>query len=213
MRNLIIIACILMSGMASNLPLCAQSGDADVAQLKQRVAQLEKQVQEISQILEPLKAQQASENRRKTFREKFEKKMAQDQAKYTPEQLREAEQLYQLANRKWGSTEATESLQTMIKKYPEINRTGCAVLYVAQNSKGDDRAKYLQDCIQKFNDCFYGDGVQVGAYARFLLATDYLREGEKEKAAALYREIKTAYSDAIDHNGNLLLDSIKAESK
>ncbi len=51
----------------------------------------------------------------------------------------------------------------MIKKYPDINRTGCAVLYVAQKSQGDARTQYLQTCIEKFNDCFYGDGVQVGS--------------------------------------------------
>jgi hypothetical protein len=212
MRNLI-IAGILMSGMAASSPLFAQTSGDEVAQLKQRVAQLEKQVQEISQVLEPLKAQQAAESRRKAFREKFDKKMAQDRANYTPQQLREAEQLYQVANQKWGSAEATESLQTMIKKYPDINRTGCAVLYVAQNSQGDERARYLQDCIEKFNDCFYGDGVQVGAYARFLLAGDYMSRGAEEKAAVLYSELKTRYSDALDHSGALLVDSIKAESK
>jgi hypothetical protein len=174
---------------------------------------LEKQVQEMSKVLEPLKAQQAAESRRKAFRERFEKKLAQDQAKYTTEQLRDAEQLYQVANQKWGSTEAIESLQTMIKKYPDINRTGCAMLYVAQKSQGDERARYLRDCIEKFNDCFYGDGVQVGAYARFLLAADYLSKGEQDKAAALHKEIQTQYADAIDHSGKLLVESFKAESK
>ena len=135
--------------------------------------------------------------------------MAQDRAKYTPEQLRDAEQLYQVANQKWGSPEASESLQAMLQKYPDINRTGCATLYLAQSSEGDERAKYLQDCIEKFNDCFYGDGVQVGAYARFLLAEDYRRKGEQNKAAALDNEIKTKYPDAIDHGGNLLVNNLK----
>ena len=115
MRNLI-IAGMLMSGMVASSPLLAQTSSDEVAQLKQRVAQLEKQVQEMSQIIEPLKAQQAAEGRRKAFRDRFEKKMAQDQAKYTREQLREAEQLYQVANQNWGSAEANESLQNMIKK-------------------------------------------------------------------------------------------------
>lgn len=202
-----------MSGIAACSTLFAQANADDVAQLKQRVAQLEKQVQEIAQLLEPLKAQQTADNRRKTLRERFEKKMAQDRDKYTQDQLRDAENLYQVANQKWGTTEATESLQTMIKKYPDINRTGCATLYVAQKSEGDERARYLQACIEKFNDCFYGDGVQVGAYARFLLAGDYLSKGQEEKAAALYSEIKSKYPDAVDHSGNLLVDSIKAESK
>jgi hypothetical protein len=212
MRNTI-IAGILMSGLATSSPLFAQTNADEIAQLKQRVVQLEKQVQEISQFLEPLKAQQAMDNRRKAFRERFEKKMAQDQEKYTPEQLRDAEKLYQVANQKWGSAEASESLETMIKKYPDINRTGCAMLYVAQRSQGDERAKYLQDCIEKYNDCLYGDGVQVGAYARFLLAEDYRSKGEEKKAAALYKEIKAKYADAIDHGGKLLVDSIKAESE
>jgi hypothetical protein len=163
--------------------------------------------------VEVLKAQQALENRRKALRERFDKKMAQDRDKYTPEQLREAEELYQVANQKWGSPEAGESLQSMIKKYPDINRTGCAMLYVAQRSQGTERAQHLQDCIEKYNDCFYGDGVQVGAYARFLLVQDYRSQGEEKKAEALSTEIKTKYADAIDHGGNLLVKSLKAGSK
>ena len=40
-----------------------------------------------------------------------------------------------------------------------------------------------------------------------------MSKGEQEKAAALYNEIKAKYSDSVDHSGNLLVDSIKAESK
>ena len=212
MRNTI-IAGILIWTAAAGSPLFAQTDTNDLAQLKQRVAQLEKQVQEISQLVEPLKAQLAIDTRRKVLRERFEKKTAQNQNKYTPEQLGEAENLYRVANQKWGSAEANESLQAMIKKYPDIDRTGCAVLYLAQTSQGEERARYLRDCIEKYNDCFYGDGVQVGVYARFLLAQDYKSKGEDKKAEALFPEIKTKYADAIDHNGNLLVDSLKADSK
>jgi hypothetical protein len=193
--------------------LFAQTNADEVARLTQRVNQLEKQVQEISQLVQPLKAQQAIDDRRKPLRDKFEKLMARDQAKYTPEQLREAEDLYQVANQKWGSPEASQSLQTMIKQYPDINRTGCAMLYIAQKSQGDERARYLQDCIEKFGDCLYGDGVQVGAYARFLLAGDSRSKGDEKKAAALYTEIINKFPDAIDHAGLLLIDSIKFGSK
>ena len=213
MQNKIIVG-ILISGIAVASPSFGQAPNADeITQLKQRVSQLEKQVQQISQLLEPIKAQQAADARRQTLREKFDKKMAQDRQKYTPGQLSDAESLYQVANQRWGSPEAAESLHTMIKKYPDINRTGCATLYVAQRSQGDERTKYLQECIEKFNDCYYGDGVQVGAYARFLLAEDYRSKGEQEKAAALYSEIKTKYPDAVDHGGRLLVDSIKAEAE
>jgi len=212
MRNTI-IAGILIYSLAASSPLIAQTNSDEVARLTQRVAQLEKQVQEISQLVQPLKAQQAIDDRRKAFRDTFDKKMARDQARYTPEQLREAEGLYQIANQKWGTPEATESLQAMIKKYPDINRTGCAMLYIAQKSQGNERAKYLQDCIEKFGDCMYGDGVQVGAYARFLLAEDCRSKSDDKKAAALYAEIRTKYADAIDHGGQLLVESIKPDSK
>src|SRR5208282_187473 len=105
-----------------------------------KVAQQEKQ-------LKPVKAQQAAENRQKALHEKFAQRYAQDQQKYTNEQLGDAEQMYQVANQKWGTPEAVESLQAMIKKYPDLDRTGCAVLYLADMSKGDERAQYLQDCI------------------------------------------------------------------
>jgi hypothetical protein len=212
MRNSITVG-ILISAMAAGSPLFAQANGDDVAQLKQRVDRLEKQVREMSLLLEPVKAQQAVDNRRNALHKKFEKKAAEDRANHTPEQLREAEGLYQVANQKWGSPEATESLQKMIQQYPDVNRTGCAVLYLAQSSKDDARAKYLQDCIEKYNDCFYGDGVQVGAYARFLLAQDYRSKGEPAKAGTLENELKTHYADAIDHGGKLLVDSPKAESE
>src|SRR5208283_3097156 len=148
------------------------------ALLARRVTQLEK-------IMAPLKAQLAMETRQKALREKFMQRYAQDRQKYTPEQLSEAEKLMGIGDQKWGSPEAVEACQTMVKKYPGSDRAGCAMLYLADMSKGDDRAKYLQDCIDQYNDCFYGDGVQVGAYARFLLAEDYQSNGETEKAKAL----------------------------
>jgi len=212
MKNRTVLG-ILMLAVGAGAPLLAQTNGDDLARLTQRVVQLEQQVQELSRIVEPLKAQLAVESRRKSLRERFDNKMAQDRAKYTPEQLNEAETLYQVANQKWGTAEASESLESMVKKYPGINRTGCAMLYIAQKSQGDARFNYLQDCIGKFNDCFYGDGVQVGAYARFLLAQDYKSRGDSKKADQLLAELKTSYPDAVDHSGRLLVDSIKADPK
>jgi tRNA A-37 threonylcarbamoyl transferase component Bud32 len=151
--------------------------------------------------------------RQNTLREKFTERMTRDKATYSPEQLKQAEQLYQVANKKFGTPEAKESLLAMIQKYPDLDRTGCAVLYLAQMSHGDDRAQYLQDCTSKYDGCFYGDGVQVGAFARFLLIQDYQSQGAPDKAEALINEIKAKYPDAIDHSGRLLLDSLNASPK
>ena len=208
-----LLAGLLTIGAAASSPLFAQETASEVDELKQRVERLEKQVEELSRFLEPLKAQQSSENRRKALREKFQQKMDQDRKNYSQEQLREAERLYQVANQKWGTPEATESLQTMIQKYPDINRTGCALLYIAQKSQGDDRVKYLRDCMEKYGDCYYGDGVQVGAYARFLLAQDYIAQGDQAHASTLLNELRTNYADAIDHHGGLLLDAMKVDVK
>jgi hypothetical protein len=197
MQNKIITGILLLAVIANT---------AWIVLLTREIARLEKQ-------LVPVLARQAMENRQKALQEKFAERMALDQQKYTRQQLREAEQWYQVANQKWGTPDAIQSLQLMIEKYPDLDRTGCAVLYLAQMSKGDERARYLQACIDKYNDCFYGDGVQVGAYARFLLAEDYRSAGEGEKAAALVNEIKANYADAIDHGGNLLVEDLKANSR
>ncbi len=202
MRNHLLVAVLLLGFVG-----CSEKGkktDKEMADLKQRVGQLEAKLERVSEVIEPLMAEQ----RAKILRARFEKKMAQDQAKYTQEQLREAERLYQVANQKWGTPEADASLEAMIKKYPDINRTGCAVLYVAQKSQGDERIKYLKQCIEKHNDCYYGDGVQVGALARLILAAEYKSKGDEKNAAALYKELRSDYPDAVDHGGKLLRESM-----
>jgi hypothetical protein len=176
-------------------------------------AMLGYKVSRLEKLMAPVKSQQAAQARQAALREQFNRKMTQDQQKYSREQLADAEKLYQVANQKFGTLEASNSLQMMIQKYPDIDRTGCAVLYVAQMSQGEDRARYLQDCIDKYNDCFYGDGVQVGVYARFLLAQDYRSKGERAKADALFNEIKSKYPNAVDHSGNLLIDNLKTNKK
>jgi hypothetical protein len=199
-------AIILLAGLGGS-PAFGQTNADEIAQLKQRVSQLEKQVQEISQFLEPLKGQQSIiYNRRQALQEKLSQRLAQDRDKYTQDQVVDAEKLYRVISQKPGSPEASESFQTMLKKYPDMNRTGCALLYMAQRSQGEERVKYLQQCIAQYNDCIYGDSVQVGAYARFLLAREYSNKGERQQAEALSGEIKAKFPGAIDHGGNLLVD-------
>lgn len=215
MRNLI-IAGILMAEMAASSLLLAQGTGNEVAQLNQRVAQLEKQVQEISQFLETLKAQQARDSRMQARRSGFERRAAQDKDKYTVDQMVEVESMYRGIVENWSSiSDATraERLVTMVRKYPDANRSGCATLDIAEGAQGDRRGTYLREAVEKYSDCFYGDGVQVGPYARFLLAEDFKRNGNEEKAVALYNEIKSKYAEAIDHHGELLVERIKTDSK
>ncbi len=188
---------------------CDVNGGKDnreVKQLKAQVAALEKRISEMENSLPPAERQRA-------YRKKFDQRREMDQQKYTPEQLAKAEELMATADRQFGSAACIETLKQMVEKFPNANRAGCALLYWAQSTTGPEAESYFTDCIQKYDDCYYGDGVRVGAYARFLLAENYQSKGEREKAEALYKEIKDNYSDAIDHNGQLLINIIPTKSQ
>jgi TolA-binding protein len=137
--------------------------------------------------------------------------MRQDGRKYSAEQLKDAETLYQVANKSWRSPEAKASLEQMVKKYPKFNRTGCAVLYLGQYAQGEAREKYLKQAVDDFSDCFYGNGVQVGAYARYLLGHYYRDSGDVEKGNALLKEVVDKYPTAVTHKGDQLAKIAKQD--
>lgn len=106
-------------------------------------------------------------------RAEFRRRISEDRKQYSDEQLGEIETLYQAANKQWNTPEAKESLKTLTEKHPKANRAGCAVLYLAQMSDGEEREKLLKLAIGGYGDCFYGNGVQVGSCARWYLAFCY----------------------------------------
>ena len=131
-----------------------------------------------------------------------------DAAKFDLATRREIERLYRLASSK--GEDAAEALKTLEEKYPEANRTGCAVMYAAQRSRDvKQREEILKRAIEKYGDCFYGDGVQVAAQARWYLSGLYSREGKKDEAKMLLDEIKAKYPDAVTHRGKKFADLIK----
>ncbi len=142
---------------------------------------------------------------------KAKERARRDTKKYSREQLQEAEQLYQVANKNWRTVEAKVSLEKMVQKYPDINRTGCAVLYLAQYSKGEAREKLLKDAVEKYGDCFYLDGCQVGGLARYFLGMQYRESGRDDKAKQTFNEIRNQYADAIDHKGVLIVSMLPKE--
>ena len=145
----------------------------------------------------------------KTVKERVRERFEQDRQTYTPEQLKEIEALYQTANKQWQSPEAKAALKVLIEKYPKANRTGCAILYLGQMTSGPERENYLKEAIKNHSDCFYGDGVQVGAYARFYLADYYLKIGKTDEGKALLEQIRKDYPDAVTHDGRPLAESIE----
>jgi parallel beta-helix repeat protein len=139
-------------------------------------------------------------------------RMQQDRRRFAKDDLADAEKLYQVANKNWRSAEARESLEKMVSKYPDFNRTGCALLYLGQMSEGKDRENYLKQAI-KHGDCYYGDGVQVGAFARYLLGHTYRDQGNKAEAQKLFDDIRTSFSSAITHGGDSLVAVMREEGQ
>jgi TolA-binding protein len=180
----------------------------EIAELKARVTALEKRCAELESGLRALQAQNRPEERAAAKRAAARDRMRRDAAVYTPEQLQDIESLYQVANQKWQTEVARKSLRTLVEKYPKANRTGCALLYLGQMTHDDEQIAYLKQVIADYGDCFYGDGVQTGAYARFVLAHVYLSGANPDKAKTLLEEIRSNYTDAIDHEGRSLLTQL-----
>lgn len=199
------VGIILLATWASSLP-ADETQEGQIRSLKREVEQLEGRVRELEQLLLPMKDELQARGRRARLRARFEARTEQDRKTYSQQELQEIESLYQVANRQWNTPQAQESLKKMIEKYGKANRTGCAVLYLGQMATGEQKEKYLKKAIKDFSDCWYGDGVQVGSYARYCLANYYQQAGKTAEAARLYAEIRKDYPDAIDHNGNLLAD-------
>ena len=137
--------------------------------------------------------------------ERFQK----DHSVYSAEARKEVEELY-ICFAKTGNLQTVEEL---IKKYPAANRTGCVLLYAADKVKGDKREELLKLAIEKFDDCYYGDGTRVGAWARVLLANRYHGTGRTEEGRKLWTEIREKYSDCINHGGMKVVDSMPEWAK
>jgi TolA-binding protein len=182
-------------------PLRAEGDNLEksMAEMRDRLAKVEAR-------LNALEKQQGDVDARRAA---FRARMAADAKKYKPEQLKEAEELYQTMNKDWRSEGGKAALEKLISKYPDINRTGCAYLYLGQVSKGEEKEKYLRTAIDKHGDCMYGDGVVVGAYARYLLGLHLQSAGKTEEGKALLDEVKAQYPTAVDHGGRSLVTQIE----
>ena len=177
-----------------------------IISLEQRLSALEEKLAALETASGPAITKATAEQRIQNQRRAAKARMRQDASTYSKKELTEIESLYQVANKNWNSKEGKESLKQLIDKYDKANRTGCALLYLGQMSKGKQRKEYLIKAIEGFSDSYYGDGVQVGPYARFKLAHHYDNTGRKTEAKVLREEIRSQYPDAINHKGRFLSD-------
>lgn len=202
MKKLIPFFCVL-----------ALSAAADDQILLQRIVALEKRVSELEEKLAPVLEEERVKGIVTEQKALARERMMLDGEYYSRTDLRMIEKLYQTVNSDWKSEEAEKSLKLLIEKYPLANRTGCAVLYLGQMTKDAEQLNYLEQAIGKYGACCYGNGVNVGAYARLYLAMRCKKEGKDEQAAELFEEIRTNYPNAVDHKGNLLISHIEEMEK
>ncbi len=135
-----------------------------------------------------------------------------DERYYSEAEQKAIEELY-LSWSKSKGNEQRNIAQSMQKRFPEANRTGCVMLYQAIRSTGKERISRLRQVIKNYDSCYYFNGVQVGAFARYRLGIAYLKEGKKSDAEKLFNELKFSYKDAIDHKGTLLIDLIQVREE
>ena len=143
------------------------------------------------------------------LRAQAQERMRQDRSTYSPDQLREIETMYQAGARNLRAPDSKENLLELVRKYPKSNRAGCSVLYLARMSNGAEKEQYLQRAIANHSDARFGDGAQVGAFARAELAVFYQSAGALEKARSLAAEVRTKYPGAVAHDGTRLEDALR----
>ena len=145
MRNVVLA---LLASLVATSALAQD--DAKVAALEKRVRKLERRVAELEAIVAPVMAKAQIEKQVAQQRMIARERMRKDAAVYTPDQLREIENLYQVANRKWRNQEGKDSLKELVSKFDKANRTGCALLYLGQMSAGKEKQQYLQKGHRRF---------------------------------------------------------------
>lgn len=206
LRCLAIVLSLLTGAGVSRI----RAEEEDPAAMRERIAALEKRLAEL---------EHKEDNSKKLERLREENKLnarkraAEDRRTYKPEELAEIESLYQVANKNWRTDEARASLKKLLDKFDKANRTGCATLYMGQMSQGKERIDYLTRAVEKFSDCYYLNGCQVGGYGRYVLALTLWESGEKDKARTLLAELKKNFKDAIDHKGRPMSEIAEAAEK
>ncbi len=193
-----------MKRVLTCLCLFATTLYADESVLLQRIVALEKHVAELEKKLAPVLEEERVKAVAAQQKEMARERMLMDAEFLIRHDLNLIEKAYQAVEQNGKTDEAKQAVAFLIEKYPAANRTGCAVLALAQATEGDEQLRLLKLAIEKHSSCFYPSGVQVGAYARLYLGMRYKRDGKDAEAKKLFNELRRAYPDAVDHKGQLL---------
>ena len=197
---------VLMASLS--ILLCSTSlADEDI--LLQRIIALEQRVAELEAQLEPVLEEERVKNVAEAQRMLARERVMLDGEVLSRLDLNLIEKAYQAGSRDWTTEEAAHAFKLLVEKYPKANRTGCAVLSVAQTKSGAEQIALLEKAIAQHGSSYYLNGVNVGAYARLYLGMRYKKDGQEEQAAKLFKELKTGFPEAVDHKGQLLTSHLE----
>ena len=201
-RIIALVAMLLVT--CSAISSIAQDGDR-IRALENKVQRLEDRVARMESKAYYAGPSQQTPEARKIMR-LAQARVAVDRATFGPGDIARAEELYSMAASSLSTDSSKAWLDRVVSEYPQLNRAGCAQLYRAQQETGAEKERLLKDCIERFSECYYLDGTQVGPYAIFQLAKHYQQSGKHSKADRLFEWIYDEYPNAVDHRGNLLVD-------
>ncbi|MDB4673535.1 hypothetical protein OAF27_01855 [Verrucomicrobiales bacterium] len=132
-----------------------------------------------------------------------------DKKNFSRDDFASLEKDYQEINAKYREPEIMDIIERFLKKYKEGNRVGCAMLYLAQKSRGKDKEALLEKVIENFSDSYYLNGCSVGGLAHLQLAGYYQSTGDKNKAKKLADEIRENYKTAQDQGGKPVIEQLE----
>ena len=178
----------------------AQSEAGRIKDLEKRVADLEQQI----------KAKSRLELLRERAVGRAHERVRAEEQRFSAEQLREIERLYQEAKKAGTGEELVREFQPLLDRFPSANRTGCAVLLMARVSQGEARKALLTRAIQHHGDACFLDGTNVGGVARLMLAQDAEAAGRTADALRWKDEIEKSFPHELDFGAVPLVDVIKA---
>ena len=135
-------------------------------------------------------------------------RIARDAMFYSREERIEIDKLYKSWKTKKGKERQAVAI-TMLRRFPKANPTGCVQYLLALDSARQKRIRLLKQVIQNHNDCWFVNGMQVGAMARYHLINILMETGKQEESEKYREELKTSFPDAIDGTGKRISELLK----
>ncbi len=135
-------------------------------------------------------------------------RMDKDAIFYSKEERVEIEKLYQFWKTRKGKERQAIAI-TLLRRFPKANRTGCTLYLLALDNARQKRIDLLKQVIQNHSDCWFGNGMQVGATARYHLIRILMETGKQEEAEQYREELNTLFPDAVDGIGKRFSELLK----